>query len=276
MVVFTQWNVIIVYEFSQAERTAAARKYEERVRVAVNAIMRTQTGRALLQTFRAGLPQGTSIWIEPNHDSGGCNSRTGSRYMTDLRTGQQVYAGALIQFSPDRYIVDGCGWTPGMRPEEVLFHEMVHASRNLNNLTYNKTPLELMGDYEEFLAVLITNMYRTELGAKKLNRDYALGLLVDQPEAELFLSSKRQYIDAIRFLLDDQLVKAVASLSTPFNPFRDFKRLEAMHSDIRELLDDINPFVGMRESERLKAIGKKMSEQQQMSINSSSRVIQGL
>jgi hypothetical protein len=69
---------------------------------------------------------------------------------------------------------------------------MVHASRNLINATYDNTPLYLMGDYEEFLAVLCTNMFRSELGATKFHRDYVYKLLVEQREAELFLSSKRQ------------------------------------------------------------------------------------
>jgi hypothetical protein len=99
-------------------------------------------------------------------------------------------------------------------------------------------------------------------------------LLVDQREAELFLSSKRQYITALETLLDDQLVAAMTGMDTAFNPFRDFERLKADHSDIRELWDSINPFVGLRESERLKAIGKKLEEQRDMSVNSSSRVMQ--
>jgi hypothetical protein len=116
-------------------------------------------------------------------------------------------------------------------------------------------------------------MFRSELGATKLHRDYVYKLLVDQREAELFLSSKRQYITALKTLLDDQLVSAMVNVNTAFNPFRDFPRLEAAHSDIRELLDSIDPFARMHEQQRLKAIGEKLEEQREMSIGSSAKVI---
>jgi hypothetical protein len=275
MIRIPQWNITIAYSFTETARSSAARTYEERVRIAVNAIMRTATGSALLKTFRTGLSKDASIWIVPYTDNEDyCNSRTGPFYSTDIPTGKVwTWEGVKISYSPDRWAMDECGWYPGQRAEEVLFHEMVHASRDLNDPAYDNTPLDLMGDYEEFLAVLITNMYRTELGATKIHRDYVYKLLVDLREAELFLSSRRQYIDALESLLNDQLVTAMTGMRTAFNPFRDFERLKADHSDIQELWNTINPFVGLRETERLRAVGKKLEEQQQMSIDSSARVI---
>jgi hypothetical protein len=276
MIRIAQWNINIVYTFGADERGPAARKYEERVRIVVNAIMRTRTGAALLGTFNANSDKEAAIWIMNNTDtSDWCNSATGNFLSTDLSTGKVHWEGSRIWYSPDRYAVDGCGWYPGLRPEDVLFHEMVHASRDLNDPVYDRTPLSLMKDYEEFLAVLITNMYRTEIGAKKLHRDYMLKLLVEQPEAEAFLSSKREYLDAIQALQGDLLVSAVSGLNTPFNPFRDYDRLEANYSRIRELWDS-TPFAQMVEAERIKAIGKKLfDEQQQMSIDSSARMMRG-
>jgi Effector protein len=275
MIRIPQWNITIAYALGPAARSSAAKVYEERVRIAVNAVMRSQCGKALLGTFRAPLYKDTSLWIMPfTGPAEVCNSQTGPFYSADPETGKKwTYEGARIQYSPDRWAMDQCGWYPGQRAEEVLFHEMVHASRNMNNPAYDSTDLGLMGDYEEFLAVLITNMFRTELGATKIHRDYIYKLLVDQREAELFLSSRRAYIAALKTLLDDSLVTAVTGIDTPFNPFRDFARLEADHSDIRELMDDINPFVQLREDERLKAIGKKLEEQRDMSIDSSAKVI---
>jgi len=276
MIRIAQWNINILYTFGADERGPAARKYEERVRIVVNAIMRTRTGAALLGTFNANSNKEAAIWIMNNPDTSfWCNSATGNFLSTDLSTGNQHWEGSRIWYSPDRYEVDDCGWYPGMRPEDVLFHEMVHASRDLNDPVYDNTPLYLMKDYEEFLAVLITNMYRTEIGAKKLHRDYMLKLLVEQPEAEAFLSSKREYLDAIQALQGDLLVSAVSGLNTPFNPFRDYDRLEANYSRIRELWDS-TPFAQMMEAERIKAIGKKLfDEQQQMSIDSSARMMRG-
>lgn len=268
------WNVTILYAFGPEARTQAAKKYEERVRLAVNAIQRTHTGRALLGTFMAAQKNDQALWIMPyENDEDYCNARTGGFLSKNLDNGQAGYEGARIQYSPTHFEVDDCGWYPGMTAEQVLFHEMVHASRDMHDVSYDKTPLDLMGDYEEFLAVLITNMFRSELGAKKFHRDYIYKLLVEQREAELFLSSRAQYIDAIESLLDDQLVSAVTGLNTAYNPFRDFDRLKADHSDILEFINQL-PRPQARESDRLKAIGKKLTEQRQMSVDSSSAAIQ--
>src|SRR5581483_5870048 len=274
MIRLDQWNITILYAFGPDARSQAAKKYEERVRVAVNAIQRTHTGRALLGTFVAAAKNDQAVWIMPYHlDDDYCNARTGAFLSKGRETGREDFEGVKIQYSPDHFEVDQCGWYPGMTAEQVLFHEMVHASRDLHDPAYDDTPLDLMDDYEEFLAVLITNMFRSELGAKKFHRDYVYKLLVEQREAEVYLSSKRQYIDALGSLLDDQLVTAVTKVNTAYNPFRDFARLQADYSSIMEFMNDL-PFMQQREVDRLKAIGKKLTELREMSINSSSAAIQ--
>ena len=275
MIRIDQWNITIAYAIGDASaRSQAAKKYEERVRLAVNAIQRTDTGRALLGTFVAAAKNDQAVWIMPyTNMEAYCQAKTGAFYSTDLSSGKKGYEGIRILYSPERFAVDDCGWYPGMTAEQVLFHEMVHASRDLHDAMYDSTPLDLMGDYEEFLAVLITNMFRSELGAKKFHRDYVYKLLVEQRDAEIFLSSREQYIDAIESLLGDQLVSAVSGMKTAYNPFRDFDRLKADHSDILEFIDQL-PFMQQREADRLKAIGKKLTEQQQMSVDSSSAALQ--
>ena len=276
MIRIPQWNIVIAYSFTETARSQAAKVYEERVRLAVNAIMRTDTGRALLQTFRSGLSKDQSIWIVPYTDENDyCNSRTGPFYSADPETGKKwTYEGARIQYSPDRWAVDDCGWYPGQRYDEVLFHEMVHASRNMNDPAYDNTPLDLMGDYEEFLAVLCTNMYRSNNKATTFHRDYVYKLLVEKREAYLFLSSRRQYVTALDSLSDDNLVSAMTPMKTDYNPFRDFDEIKGDYNGIQELWREINPLVGLRESERLRKIGELLEQQQDTSVNSSSKVIQ--
>lgn len=274
MIRLDQWNITILYAFGPDARSQAAKTYEERVRVAVNAIQRTHTGRGLLGTFVAAAKNDQAVWIMPyNSDKDYCNARTGGFESKGLETGKGYYEGVRIQYSPEHFEVDECGWYPGQTAEQVLFHEMVHASRDLNDPAYDDTPLDLMGDYEEFLAVLITNMFRSELGAKKFHRDYIYKLLVDQREAEIYLSSKLIYMNALESLLDDQLVKAVKGQNTAYNPFRDFNRLRADYSYIMELVSQTS-FMQQREADRLKAIGKKLTEQREMSVNSSSAAMQ--
>jgi hypothetical protein len=272
MIRLAQWNISIEYSTSEL-RDAKTRAYEDRVHVIVNAIAHTNIGKCLLKTLHDTRNPDAGVWIMPRASTEDyCNARTGNYY--GYTNGKPTsYKGSRIQYSPERYDLDDCGWYPGMRPEEVLFHEMVHASRDLNNGVTDDTPLELMDDYEEFLALVVTNMFRSERGAKKLHRNYILKELVSQEEAELFLSSKRQYIQALDILLSDPLVMAVVKLPMPFNPFRDIERIKANHSDILELLNDLNPLAAPLEAQRLNQVGKKLTEMRDLSINSSSRAI---
>jgi hypothetical protein len=83
-------------------------------------------------------------------------------------------ADALINFDPDKFgpyredpsthVVTGtAGQTgPAANPDEVLFHEMVHASRVLNGVLDLRS---VSGEYEnrdDFLAVTLTNIYLSE------------------------------------------------------------------------------------------------------------------
>jgi hypothetical protein len=194
-----------------------AKGYEERIRVTLNAIGRTGIGRALFRSLNPHVP----VYILP-YTGDACNAVTG-QLSSDWKKGIR------IQYSPETWAYDKCGRFPGYRPVESLFHEMVHASRftNYHFAGLNQKPLEKMQDHEEFLAVMMTNVFRSEQGAKKFNRDYTTGELVSQSDLEAFLSSRMEYINAFACFLSDSMVKLTVPLTAPFNPFRDFKRLQA-------------------------------------------------
>ncbi len=199
----------------------AAKAYEERIRVTLNAIGNTRVGRCLYRSLCASVP----VYIVP-YTGDACNALTG-QITSDLKTGVR------IQYSPETWSFDRCGRFPGYRPVESLFHEMVHASRftNYGFAGSNQAPLDKMQDHEEFLAVMLTNVYRSEVGARKFNRDYVTGTLVSQADLENFLSSKMDYINAIDYFLNDRLGKLAVSLTTPFNPFRDINRLRTNYAN---------------------------------------------
>lgn len=210
--------------------------YERDVRVALNALRDTEIGRCLFKSFN---PE-NAVWIVP-YIGEYCNAITTYRSSDWTR-------GVSVRYSPSIYTVDGCGKLPGYRRDEALFHELVHASRD-TRLSYEelyKTPLERMKDGEEFLAVMLANSYRSERHAKLFNYDYLSDKLGSQVEVEQFLSSKREYIEAIKYFLDDPLVQLVVKLPMPFNVFRDFARLEAAYqqspaSRLDHLRDQFDP-----------------------------------
>src|SRR5207342_856269 len=53
---------------------------------------------------------------------------------------------------------------PSDAPDEVLFHEMVHASRTMRGVSDRKTASRRYGDEEEYIAVVLTNIYMSEKG----------------------------------------------------------------------------------------------------------------
>ena len=193
--------------------------YEQRVGVLLNAIARASVGTVLLTSLKRSIP----LWIVP--------------YQGDQRnaiTGQissELSEGVSIRFSPEHWAIGAskCArYYPGYGAVETLFHELVHASRftNFGFGGLNKTALEKMQDAEEFLAVMMTNVLRSEWRAKKFARDYTTDELADQAGLEKFLRSKREYLVALESFLTDPFVKQVARMPMAFNPFRDLSKLK--------------------------------------------------
>jgi hypothetical protein len=74
----------------------------------------------------------------------------------------------VVKFTPVRF-TNFCnaqkkGHKSGAQPDEVLFHEMVHATRQMRG-TFNPLPLGYLYDTEEeFFAILLANVYASETG----------------------------------------------------------------------------------------------------------------
>jgi hypothetical protein len=106
--------------------------------------------------------------------------------------------------------------------DDVLLHELVHALRMVSGVEYGQ-PVTGGGGYgnqEEFLAVLVTNMYRSNKNLPLF--DYNLNPI----DAKTFLDkrispSPRQLIRRLR---DSQpsLFAALKSVQAPFNPVKQF------------------------------------------------------
>ena len=199
-----------------------AKLYEEDVRALLEAhILPTEIGAALFKL----LPKDLTVWIVRFDDLaqasfGACNAITSQ--MTS-----RLSDGVRILFSPETWAYTACGKLPGYRADETLLHEMVHAVR-LALFGFegtNHAPLRMNKDHEEFLAVQMTNVYRSEKKAKTFNHAYMTSALGTQAEVERTLASM-DFVTALESFSDDPFVAAVARINTPFNPFRDLKRLK--------------------------------------------------
>ena len=79
-------------------------------------------------------------------------------------TGTGKGANVVLFYSPEDWEAKGSADGPGTGSDEVIFHELVHVSRELRGLM---TLLPAGEDYkneDEYLATLITNLYLSEKG----------------------------------------------------------------------------------------------------------------
>lgn len=194
------------------------RIYESTVRKTMDRILETEIGKCLFKSMYNKV----AIWVRPWLDdgSGYCNAQTGAA--TNMSVG--------VQYSPETWDMNHCGGWTGNSPEEVLFHELVHASRysNYGVDDLQNDPLELMKNGEEFLAVMVTNSFIAERKGTKFNRDYMTSTDGTKDEVYGFLSSKKAYVEMINTLLleEDPLIKLIDKLPMSFNVFRDFHQLK--------------------------------------------------
>lgn len=142
---------------------------------------------------------------------------------------------SVIQFTPGKFIAGSALNPKGLRfykADEVLLHELVHSVRHtlgLLDLRPVATWLSDFKDKEEFLAVLIANMYRSAGGAKQadLRWEYETGPIAPGTEMKdmswrrLDSSSFAMRYDSLICVLISEmpvLFAALARIACEFNP----------------------------------------------------------
>jgi hypothetical protein len=147
-------------------------------------IAASKAGIALLNSIQQAA---TWIMVEPTL-FGECNAH-GSMIAKQIISGR-VFQG-MVKFDPDPYLQDSACYqikkrgtnNRGFLPDEVLFHELLHAHRGSLGLSLNGASrlgggLFRYGKEEEFLAIVITNIYvsdETNRVKSGLRRDHAGG-----------------------------------------------------------------------------------------------------
>jgi hypothetical protein len=130
-----------------------------------------------------------------------------------------------ISFDPDAYIRSRCDKGGVESTDVVLFHEMVHALRKMQG-KQNHIPTEnpLLDNDEEFLAIVIANMYISSQGGHQFRDNHhgykplapplntSKGFVDDAANFKLLINYKRLWPETIVWL---GLVPAF------FNPFRE-------------------------------------------------------
>lgn len=147
-------------------------------------------------------------------------------------------ANAFLEYTPPIPSLKNIPWSlsgelaskPFFAPDQVLFHELTHSYRQT---TGQQTHVPLIGyalryeETEEFLAVLLSNIYVSETGGTVLRGDHGVavlrpeltkpgGFFGDTPEG-------RSHRGALALTkLDPSMFRKLANVrSAPFNPLRD-------------------------------------------------------
>jgi hypothetical protein len=106
-----------------------------------------------------------------------------------------------LNYSPELYGRKGTlnETYPGSDPDELLFHELVHAERSLEGVTYFMPVGNRYDNEEEYLAVVLTNIYLSSKGVLTLRGNHYEGALISP---EKFLDNVQQVDEEPRMLLE--------------------------------------------------------------------------
>ncbi len=166
--------------------------------------------------------------------------RTGGDGAAILGTG--TGSNTTIQYHPMPWLMETfrTGRVGNVMPDDVLFHELVHALRMMSGMVEpmdmgNADHTARYGNTEEFYAVLITNIYLSERNAKE-NRGQALRgnvgpieqfqpLTGQEAQSKMFYE---RYKPSIQKLCREMIgfthgggVAGLKDVPAPFNPIRD-------------------------------------------------------
>jgi hypothetical protein len=82
-------------------------------------------------------------------------------------------ANVVLFFSPETWNSKAASDGPGFKPDEVLFHELVHITRTIRGrMTHTQVEGGGYGNIEEYFATVITNVYMSDKGETRLRGLY--------------------------------------------------------------------------------------------------------
>jgi hypothetical protein len=158
----------------------SADSYDMAVERVFNDIAKAATGRAVLRAI--GRIAQRSMLVEPmmGTDGGMPNAYA---MPVDKKAARRQGSDTEVRYTPAHWkpsamhpSVTGFKfwYGPGTTPDELLLHEVVHGLRHMAGLRMTRNvPFQAGYDsFEEFYAILIANIYRSELGRLELRHDH--------------------------------------------------------------------------------------------------------
>jgi hypothetical protein len=228
---------------SSASRMAKI-NYENGVLSQLNAILSSTTGRVLIHEIASRSSK--TMFIRPYHatpETGTCNATASP---TDLaaatlrgttaldgqgnlpapgrpRTiGTGDGSDSVVNYNPSTFQTgSSCAVGPGATPDEILLHEMVHGSRQMAGRSVRERVLgnPNMDNYEEFVAIVVSNIYRSERGVPQLRSDHRGFNALTGPTTSpaVFRTTYSTYL-GFMWVEQKDFVDGLARIGCAFNP----------------------------------------------------------
>jgi hypothetical protein len=216
-------NLVALYRLETRRHINAVTGWLDQIR-------RWRTGLALLAEIRSVTDEEVFIvpyrgskrqaYQSPRNDDGiaatGKGRLVNPRRFMNMTIGEGLGDDSIIEFTPDAFKGPKMS-LPGQGPDEVLFHELVHASRTMRGVVNAEYVNRNYEDQEEYLAIALANIYMSEKGqwilrgdhdterlmGKKLNGFMNNSQQVNLPPMQLmdkFKASQREFYRALAHL----------------------------------------------------------------------------
>jgi outer membrane protein OmpA-like peptidoglycan-associated protein len=217
-------------------------KYLSDVDAVLQQINHSATGRAILSAVRANgwalISPHTGVFVGRD---GYCNAaEEGDLHDVKVKANSKATTMLNVHFTPEIYgATSPCSNGPGKQPDSVLLHELVHGGRHLSRV-FKQRPLpralDAYEDQEEFFAILVEDIYLSEIGRKTWNgRNNLRGghdnKTTEDGDPEAFLCDPAKY-DYVKQYWDESpnVAPMIAKVDTDFNPiqlYSEWKDLDA-------------------------------------------------
>jgi hypothetical protein len=129
----------------------------------------------------------------------------------------------VVRFSKETWTGPSAPAGAGASPDEILLHEMIHGLRQMQGRSVRESVNGNPGmdNYEEFAAITISNIYRSEKGIPGLRRDHQDFSPLSGPVTDpaVFKSTYGQYLSFMD-IEQPRLCKNLRQINCPFNPLK--------------------------------------------------------
>ncbi|HUQ94266.1 MAG TPA: hypothetical protein VM120_21480 [Bryobacteraceae bacterium] len=227
---------------SSADRT----KYEQDIAAMLDRLLLTWAGWAtLIEVYYLAKKKMTIVPYIATPENGVCNATAGAKdpQAATLKgttllnpngtlppkenrvEGTGVGSDTTVRFSPSTWGPStGCNTGPGANADEILLHEMVHGVRQMAGRSVKEAPpkgSEGLTNYEEFVAILVSNIYRSEKNIPGLRKDHAGFAQLTAPDTDpaQFKTKFASFLSNVG-IEQQRFANNLAQATCAFNPLR--------------------------------------------------------